>query len=119
VLAPAEVVASLRRRRFRFQSEAELQAGMSVALTEDSIAHEREVVIAEGDRIDFLCADGVGVEVKVGGSLADVTRQLHRYAQNPRVTSLVLASSRARLLFGLPSSLNGKPLHLVAVGGMF
>jgi hypothetical protein len=111
----ADVAAALQRRRFRFDDEKELQASISCVLTMDGIAHEREVTLAPGDIIDFL-ADGVGVEVKIKGSLGDVTRQLLRYAQSDRVRELVLVSTLMRL-GNQPSTMNGKPLVFVSLLG--
>lgn len=100
-------------RRFLFNDERDLQDGIEKVFTDEKIGHRREAEI-EGGRIDFL-AGAVGIEVKVGGSLAEVTRQLHRYAKCSQVLALVLISSRLRL-GNLPESLNGKPLVVVQVG---
>jgi hypothetical protein len=59
---------------------------------------ERECVLSAGSRIDFLIRNScqsVGLEVKVKGALASVQRQLERYARDPRVESLILATTRA------------------------
>jgi hypothetical protein len=86
---------------------------------------DREILLAERklrqrgkDRIDFLIGGEVGAEVKIDGSLTEVTTQLHRYAQSDRVKALVLISSRMRL-DNMPSTLNGKPLRVVTLAGGF
>lgn len=50
----------------------------------------------EAGRIDFLTADGVGLELKVKGSATDVLRQLERYAHAPHVSALLLVTTRAQ-----------------------
>jgi hypothetical protein len=71
----------------------------------------REVKLSAAERIDFLMADGLGIEVKVKGSLSDVTRQLHRYAQITEIKSLLLVTTKARHLEA-PRSLNGKTIDI-------
>ena len=104
----ADLSKLLQSFRFSFSSEKELQEGIAQALTSKGVSFEREVVLARGDVIDFLVG-AVGIEVKIGGSLSDLTRQLHRYAQHERVGELLVVTSRARLS-NLPSQLNGKPV---------
>lgn len=110
------ITTALRRHRFRFTSEAELQAGIALALESEELPVAREVELFPGSRIDFLVGR-VGVEVKVDGSLGAVTRQLHRYAESDRVDALVLVSSRNRHA-RQPGSMSGKPLRVVILGGM-
>jgi hypothetical protein len=98
------------------------------ALDEDQalanrIGLDREIHLAERklrghDRVDFLVGECVAVEVKIDGSLGDVTRQIHRYAQSDRVKALVLISARHRL-DNQPTTMNGKPLRIVVLAGGF
>ena len=106
----------LTRRRLPAATELVLQDAIAAAFTAEGVAFERELVLSPKDRIDFLCAEGVGVEVKIGGSLSDVTRQLHRYAQSDRIASLVLVSNRMRLLT-IPRVLNGKRIDFIHLEG--
>jgi len=111
----AAITRAIRAHRFRYDAEAELQTGIAQVLTAASIAFEREVTIGRGDRIDFL-AGGVGIEVKRAGGLSAVTRQLHRYAQAPTITALVLVTDRMQLA-RLPETLAGKPIEVVSLLG--
>lgn len=113
----AAVERALRRRRFRYANEKELQEGLAQAFAEEGIDFRREHSLAPGDIVDFLIGP-VAVEVKIGGSLAGVTRQLHRYAQHEPVEALVLVTGLLRL-GNLPETLNGKALSVVSVGGAF
>ncbi len=101
----------------RVQDEIERQLRFVV----DGAIHEagldrtplmREVVLGDKDRIDFLIGGDIGIEVKLQTSLAQMTRQLHRYAAHERIGALVLLTTSARLKL-LPHTLNGKPIRVV------
>ena len=114
----AELRDVLAGYRFRFASERDLQDGIARVLDDAGIAHRREAPLGPLGRagtIDFLVGD-VGIEVKIKGALAQVTRQLHRYAEEPAVRELLLVTGSAQL-DRLPRALCGKPLdvlHLLA-----
>ena len=113
----AGVLARIREYRFLSSAEAELQALIARALTQEGIAFEREVDLGAAGRIDFLLPScGAGLEVKVQGSPTEVLRQLQRYAGVPAIAQLVLATTRARLR-SMPPTLNGKPLHVLPLTG--
>lgn len=105
-------------RRFRYTGWADeyaLQALIGSALHQGGYNTSRREVQLDGqDRIDFLVGK-VGVEVKVAGAPADVTRQLRRYAKHPAVNELVLVTSRVK-----HTALHdvGVPLHVVVVLGL-
>lgn len=107
------VVAVIAAHRFGHVTEAELQEGLAEVLTRAGYSVEREVRLGARDRIDLL-VDRVGIEVKVGGSVGDVVRQLERYAGSVRLDALVLASSRRHHL-AMPAGLNGKPIVVVSL----
>jgi hypothetical protein len=106
-----EIRAVLAGYRFRFASERELQDGVARVLEGAGFAHRREAPLGDAGTIDFLVGD-VGVEIKIKGALAQVTRQLHRYAEEPSVRELLLVTGSARL-DRLPASLCGKPLGVL------
>lgn len=105
----ASLATLLRRHRFTFASEAELQAGISEVLRAAGVVFESEVWIGARDRIDFLVGS-VGVEVKIGGSPQNLIRQLHRYAQSERVSELLVVASRCKLAGAMPPALLEKPI---------
>lgn len=103
----------IRRAGFSSANEGDLQAGIAEVLRGASIPFEREAVLGDGDRIDFLCGR-LGIEVKVDGSISEVTRQLWRYAQHPEISVLMLVTVRAKHI-GLPREINGKPIRIVVL----
>jgi len=105
----AEIESLLRSYSFCFSSEAELQAGLASALK--GFEFQREFTLSQKDRIDFLIGD-IGLEVKVEGNLAAVTRQLHRYSEFRKIGALILVTTRMRHAIGLPVEMNGKPLRI-------
>lgn len=96
-----------RRWRFASATEAQFQDSIAAALRARGCAFEREVLLSEGDRIDFLLENGVGIEVKVKGSAAAAERQLRRYAKSDRVKELMLVTSRSQVAVQ-PTSIDGK-----------
>lgn len=109
-VAAAEIAVMLESQRLRAGTERGLQASIETVLREAGVAFIREHRLSAQDRVDFLVG-GIALEVKTKGSLAEVTRQLHRYAQYDEVTSLLLVTSRMQLA-GVPKALNGKPVRV-------
>ncbi|HMJ83794.1 MAG TPA: hypothetical protein VK504_11535 [Vicinamibacterales bacterium] len=103
---------------FRYSNEAELQAGVAEVLTASGFGFDpisdREVILSPTDRIDFLIGT-VGVEVKIGGSPAEIFRQLMRYAESPRIESLIVVTNKVRIARGLPGSVLQKPLDVISL----
>ena len=122
-----ELTALLARNRFRFRfrDEYELQDGIELVLKRADVAFEREYLLPPPNvarhygtgRIDFFIpASGLGVEVKVGGSLSHLTRQLWRYAEHPLIKELLVVSSRLSLR-ELPAVMEGRPVHVFVPRG--
>lgn len=95
--------------------EVRLQAAIAARLEEHNFTFAREVRLTEEDVIDFL-VEGLGLEVKIDGSLSQVTRQLHRYAQSERVAEIFLVTTRSKHR-GMPPTLNGKPVRVLHLLG--
>jgi hypothetical protein len=82
------------------------------------VAFAREVRLDKASRIDFMVGT-IGVEVKVGGGISAVIRQLHRYAEFATVAELVLVSTKTSLA-RVPTELNGKRVRVaLLLGGIF
>jgi hypothetical protein len=100
--------AALSGYSFQFGTELELQDGIAGVLTSKGVPFLREVVLSKRDRIDFMLDGGVGIEVKIDGSVSALTRQLFRYAESPQISALLVVVSAIRLS-NLPSQIGGKP----------
>jgi hypothetical protein len=111
----SEIAALFDGHAFTTTDEAELQRALAEVLDGAGVDHRREVRLTARDRIDFL-AGAVGIEVKVDGALAAVTRQLHRYALRPEVASLLLVTTRPQHR-GAPRELCGKPVTVALLHG--
>ena len=101
----------LGQHRYSFTCENELQIALASVLTDSSIPFEREKRLTARDRPDFQVGT-TAIEVKVGGSLTEVTRQLHRYAQLQEVESILLVTSKARHR-AVPRQMNGKRVEVL------
>ncbi len=103
-----EIARIVEAYRVRHDSEAELQVAVAEIFRMHGIAASREVRLSRGDRLDFL-AGTVGIEIKVDGSLAALTRQLHRYAGLAEVSELLVVTTKSRLA-RVPREFGGKPI---------
>jgi hypothetical protein len=112
----AELDEVVRSAQFNFADELDLQNGLAIQFDNRNIQYQREALIgaASESRVDFLISR-IALEVKVGGSLADVMRQLSRYAKSPSVDALMLVTSRLRHRVCLPEKVNGKPLQVTEI----
>jgi hypothetical protein len=95
--------------------EVAVQAHLAAVLAEAGGVVAREVPIV-GGRIDIVC-DRVGVEVKIAGALAAVARQVIRYAAEPGLDAIVVATTHAQHR-QLPRSVRGKPIIVVHMCGV-
>jgi hypothetical protein len=102
--------------RLRSPNEATLQFAIAQCLDQNGVKYDREWRLTAEDRVDFM-VDAVALEVKVDGSPAEVTRQIHRYAQHQAVQEILLVTTRAQHLSVMPSAFNGKPIFTLWVGG--
>lgn len=109
-----ELLTKLRAHGYRFACEKDLQAGVERVLQQASWTYVREHQLTSRDRPDFFL-NSIALELKIKGSLTEVTRQLHRYAQHPSVEAIILMTSRSRHR-GVPRVLNEKPVHVVYLG---
>lgn len=95
-------------------SERELGDSMAARLTERGLAEgvwwRREVRLATGDRIDFVVAGSIGIELKIKGGWSAALRQLDRYAEADDLTEVWLFTTRRQLAVELPAQLRAKPI---------
>lgn len=88
----ASVVAQLDRYSYRYSSEKKLHEALASILKASGIAFEHEYVLDAKNRADFWI-DGIVLEVKVDGSMADALRQVTRYINLPQVEGVILAGT--------------------------
>jgi hypothetical protein len=90
-----EIANLLGKLKLPVGNEAACQEAIADALAREGVQFVREARLGPRSRIDFLCADGVGIEVKVEGSGAAVARQLKQYELFDSVKSLILVTRRS------------------------
>ena len=110
----AKASAAIAAFGYNFSTEEEFQTGLAKALASGGVEFRREVILSKRDRIDFMIEDGVGIEVKIDGSISALTRQIFRYAELPEINGLLVVVSANRLA-NLPTEINGKPVHSVRI----
>ncbi|CAJ4325798.1 Uncharacterised protein [Burkholderia pseudomallei] len=112
-VSPADSIAALRDvlrfYRFSFVGERELQDGIEKVLADSVGGYKREASLGPADRPDFLLDDGLAIEVKVDGSLAELLRQVSRYASHDSVRAILVVGT-PYWIAKVPSEIAGKPL---------
>lgn len=112
-MTPAELTSAIARGRYRQGDEYRLHEDLAAKLTSLGIEFEREVRLGSANRIDFLCAGGIGIECKARADKRATFRQLARYAELEQITALILVTATA---MGVPAEIGGKPVFYVPLG---
>lgn len=102
--------------RYRGACEDDYQQGVARVLEQEGVDHRREVVLSARDRIDFMVG-GLGVEVKMKGSVTRLLRQLGRYAEHEDVEELLLVATSTRLVRGIPEQIHGVSVSTMVLRG--
>ncbi|HEX7650631.1 MAG TPA: hypothetical protein VF450_24755 [Noviherbaspirillum sp.] len=116
IAAPAELASLLERFRYRFITEKDLQDGIEAVLKVSGIAYERERSLSAPDRPDFLVQGGIAIEVKIKGSLAELLRQVSRYAAHDEVSGILVCGT-PYWLPTVPKQIGGKTLYSLRLVG--
>lgn len=122
------VCQALRACRLRFSDEKLLQDGIERVFIARHLAYQREYDLGDAGTIDFIVTgqEGeppldlpIGVEVKVKGSIAEIARQLHRYAYSDKIGAIVLATTQMRHVYSISigTDLGDKPARMVHMAG--
>lgn len=109
----------LEAHRFNISSESELHVALRSLFEQGGFEPRSEVVLSGADRIDFLLRLGVGVEVKVKGSAAEIARQLQRYAGHDVIRELTLVTTLRRHQSLEGATFHGKRVRVVRLVGGF
>lgn len=110
------IISALQSFRYSYADEREFQNGISSALENSFISFERECDLGRHGIIDFTCGK-IGIEAKIKGNRQDLLRQVARYTQHDSIDQIIIASARRSMIQGAPTSLNGKKIYTVFLGG--
>lgn len=108
-----EVAIFLRAARYRMGTEALLHDDVERHLRSGAIPYEREHRLGPGERLDFLIAEHIAVELKIRAQRKSIYRQLDRYARYEIIEGLILVTASA---LGMPKEIGGKPIYVVQLG---
>lgn len=110
-----EISGILTRYQYLFADEVMLHEAMGEVLREHSVPFEREKVLDKQNRADFWLDDGLVIEVKVDGGLAEAVRQIDRYCHLDAVRGVLLASTKlwAAQPMAVPPRMAGKAFGMV------
>lgn len=111
-LAAAQIIELVHRHQIPLHNEKATQARLEELLQAHGFEFTREARVGEGDIPDFMVG-GLAVEVKIKGGKMDIYRQLRRYAQQPRVTRILLVTNVA---MGLPDVIEGCKTYIANLG---
>lgn len=111
-VTPDRVISALLGSRFSLAREKETQAEIASEFDRVGIAYRREVDLGARNIIDFLI-DGVGIEVKIGGSKRAIFAQCKRYCETSKLSALILTTNVA---IGFPAEIARVPCFVVSLG---
>lgn len=115
-----QICERLRSTKFRWNCERDLQDGIDQVLAGMGLTYTREHRLTKTDIVDFLIdgpdGAGLGIEVKIKGTVMDLLRQLGRYAQSAEVGSLLVVTGRVQLT-GIKNNIGGKTVRVVSLLG--
>ena len=119
-----QLVEEIKGYRFSFIDEDELQMGVERVLQHVNAPYTREYRLSDKDRLDFfvpidygfdegleLAPEGIAIEVKINGTLTDLTMQVHRYMQSEVVLGTIVVTPKMKLI-RLPAEINDKPVGI-------
>lgn len=109
-----QIISALKRIRTQIViDEYKLHQLIAKELSSAGIPFKHEVPLAPRNRIDFLTANGIGIEAKKGKpNEQQVLKQLERYSSFEQVKGLILVIER---YMDLPEQINGKPVCSVGL----
>lgn len=114
-----QVLAAIRRIRIQPAAlESDLYQTISAELATARIPFAREVRLGPRNRIDYLVAGGIGIEVKKGKPNSPaLTAQAERYCRFDQVHALILVVERS--VFTHPDQINGKPVYYIGLNRLW
>ncbi len=107
-----QILALLKKHRFRLDNEKLVQADIEKLLIDEKIPHRREYILSEASIIDFMVGN-TGIEIKIGKSAKAIYRQCERYLQFDELAELILVTNKS---IGLPAQINNKNTYILNLG---
>lgn len=101
----------LLRHRIASGCEKIMQEAIHQIFQKENLRVQKEFRLSGSERVDFYYC-GIAVELKIGGSLSAVTRQVMRYAALENVKAVILVTTRM-IHCNLPSRMAEKPITVV------
>ena len=114
-----KVVAACKRLRICLvESEYQIHDALAKELEADKIGFKKEVMVAPGSRIDFLCDNGVGIEVKKGKpNSRKLAAQAARYLKSEKLNGLILLVERS--VYQYKKEIYEKPVVYIALSKLW
>lgn len=112
------VIAAIKKVRVHvLTDEYSLHKKIALQLDQASIPYSREYKLGNGNRVDFLTADGIVIEAKKRKpNEKQVIAQLERYASFSEVKAVILVIERYQ---GVPVEINGKPCFCIGLNRLW
>jgi hypothetical protein len=111
------LIETIRKCGYTHGPERDMQRAVDAALHDAGVPTVREYRLGDStDRVDVLADGEIAIECKVKGSPAEIARQLDRYAKHEEIERIILVTTRLKHAAGIPEELQGKPVHVVALG---
>lgn len=109
-----EIISIIKAARLSLSTEKQAQNDLESVFSQRGIKYVREPHLSQRDIPDFMVGS-TAIEMKLRGARKkEVFKQLCRYAESDKVTSIILVSN---LTMGLPENIEGKPVYFVSMGG--
>lgn len=107
------IIALLKSHRFFLHNEKSLQSDIAALFTSKKVPFNREHYLDENNIMDFIVADGIGLEIKIDGTKRAIYEQCLRYSKFPEVKELILFTNKQ---LGTPHLYEGKRFNIVNIG---
>lgn len=111
-----KVISALHTLRVgRISEEYDLQKKIATVFDAAGIGYDKEHNLGHGNRVDFLTATGIAVEVKKGKPNRErLLSQINRYAEFEEVQSIIIVVETS-LKDPINHSRNGKPCKVIGL----
>lgn len=80
------------------------------------IPYTRECFLSEGNVIDFLLTNGLGIEIKIKGDKKKIYDQLYRYSSHKEVTAVLLITNKH---IGTAPLYENKPMYVMSLSAAY